>query len=411
MDSLILGLDLCDEYTQLSCYGQEMSWTLPTVVCRKKDEDLWIVGEDAYASTLMGDGVIVDKLLSLLLKDGTSTIGGIKYKAVEILGHFLEQVLKLPLNVDSEGHIPSYEVACLVITVQSITAHLVDNLMYCADFLNIPRERVHVISHTESFLYYVMSQKREVWSNQVGMFDLSDEALYYYEMKVQRAMKVTVIAECEKLDESFSLDILDTPSGQKLADKILCSCADRFLQKKLFSSIFLTGKGFENQDWAPDFMHMVCSKRKVYSETSLFSQGAACKAEDLLQEKTAYPYVMICDGRLDTTVAIKVIHQDRESQLVLAGAGDNWYEAKTTVDFILDKQNYLDLMITPSDQRKKKTIRLTLDGFPQRDDKTVRVQLQIGFLNDKTMVLVVKDKGFGDFYPSTGAMIRQEVRL
>ena len=38
-----------------------------------------MVGEDAYKYTLVGEGVIVDKLLSLAAKEGTSTIGGVKY--------------------------------------------------------------------------------------------------------------------------------------------------------------------------------------------------------------------------------------------------------------------------------------------------------------------------------------------
>ena len=46
MDGLILGLDLCDGYTQLSCWGREENWTLPTAVCRQKDGG-WLIGETA----------------------------------------------------------------------------------------------------------------------------------------------------------------------------------------------------------------------------------------------------------------------------------------------------------------------------------------------------------------------------
>lgn len=438
MDGLKLGLDLCDGYTKLSCLGQDKIWAFPTVVCRKKEEDVWLIGEDAYASALMGDGVIVDKLLKLVKKDGTSTISGIKYRGVEILVRFLEQVLMLPLKEETgqiqktDGEQPSPEmyaaaasefqdvksggpgpwVEQLVITVPEVEARLLDCLMYCGDYLQIPRDRLHVISHTEGFLYYVLNQKREMWNNQVGMFDLSEEGLFYYEMKVQRGMRnVTVVAEKEKLDEGFSLDVLSAPSGMKLADKILCACGERFLQKKLFSSVFLAGKGFENQDWAPEFMKLVCARRRVFVEPALFSQGAALRAMDLTRGKTSYPYVMICDGRLDTTVCVNVFHQDKENQLVLAAAGDSWYESKSTVDFILDNQNYLEFFIIPLGSKNTKTVKMVLEGFPQRDDKTVRVQTQVGFLNEKTMAVVVKDMGFGEFFPSTGAVLRQEVMI
>ena len=54
---------------------------------------------------------------------------------------------------------------------------------------------------------------------------------------------------------------------------------------------------------------------------------------------------------------------------------------------------------------------MILEGFPKRDDKTLRVLLKIGFLNEHTMTVTVTDQGFGEFFPSTGAIIKQEVLL
>ena len=74
MDGLVIGLALCDSYTQVNCGGQEKVWAFPTVICRKKNEDMWFVGEEAYGFTLTGEGVIVDKLLNLARKNGTATM-------------------------------------------------------------------------------------------------------------------------------------------------------------------------------------------------------------------------------------------------------------------------------------------------------------------------------------------------
>lgn len=407
MDGLIIGLDLCDSYTQISCAGKEEFWTFPTIICKEKDSDEWHVGENVYRPALEGEGIIVDKLLQLVKKDGTSTIAGIKYEGKTLLQKYLEKVLDVPKEQFWEESISQ-----LVITLPHINAKLMDVLVYCGDYLGIPRERIHIISHTESFIYYVLSQKKEVWNNQIGMFDLTEESLCYYEMKVQRGLRqTTVMAEREKLEEGFNLDILKNASGMRLADKILCSCAERLLQKKLFSSIFLTGKGFETQEWAAEFMKQICSRRKVYVDSAIFSKGACYKAADYNREKTSYPFVFICDGRLDTTVSVKVMHRDQESQLVLASAGDNWYESRSTVDFILDNQNFIEFMITPVDPKRKKIVKMTLDDFPERPDKTVRVEVNIGFLDENTMAVMVKDKGFGDLFSVTGAKIRQEVML
>ena len=408
MDGLIIGLDLCDSYTRICCHDREKSWSVPTVVCRKKEEaDSWYVGEEAYAYTLAGEGIIVDKLLKLTAKEGTATLGGTKYEALELLKIFLKKILEIPKKEYFRE-----DVRQLVITLQKMDAKLLDGLMYCADYLNIPRDRVHIVSHTESFVYYVLNQKKEIWNNQVAAFDLSEDGLFYHELKVQRGLKkMTVIAEEEALEESFNLDVLDNASGMKLADKIMCSCGERLLDRKLFSTIFLTGKGFERQDWAGNFMRLICPRRKVFVEQELFARGAAFRGGDLLQERSASSFVCICSGRLHSTISMKVLYKERESQLVVAAAGDSWYESKSTVDLILDGQDYVEFIVTPMDPKQRKVVRIPLEGFPDRPDRTTRVGLNVGFLDEKTMAVVLRDKGFGELFPSSGTVVRREVRI
>ncbi len=407
MDGLVIGMDLCDTYTHISCMEPEQTWVIPTVVCKNKNADEWYVEEEAYAHTLVGDGIMEDKLLTQVMKDGTATIGGIKYEGIYLLKMFLEKALELPKKAAG-----SREIASIVIAVSCLDVKLMDSLLYCADYLKIPRDRVHLISHTESFVYYVMSQKREVWSNQVGMFDLTNQSLRYYELKVQRGLRqMQVVADCENLEEGFHLDVLDNTAGARLADRILCSCADRILQKRLFSAIVLTGKGFENTEWAPEFMKQVCSRRRLFVENSLFSKGALMKAADYPQEKSSYPFICICEGRLKTTVSVKVLNHDKEGQLVLAAAGDNWYEAKSTVDFIVTGNPEVEFTISPLDPKKKKLVKIGLEDFPKRPDRTTKIELSLGFSDDRTMVAVIKDKGFGEIFPAEDVMIKQEVGL
>ena len=241
MEKLIIGIDLCDTYTQAAVLGREEAWVLPTVICRKKTEEEWCVGEEAYKYALMGAGVMVDKLLSLALKDGTSTIAGVKYNGAWLLRKYLEKLLDM-----IRTEYPEVPVSQLVISLKNMEMKLMDELMSCAEYLGISKENVHIASHTECFVYYVLSQRRDVWGGQVGMFALSDEDLRYYELKVARGPRqMTAWAEHEDLEEGFNLSVLDTVSGAKMADKILCACSDRMLQKKLFSSVFLTGRVFQ----------------------------------------------------------------------------------------------------------------------------------------------------------------------
>ncbi len=407
MDGLIVGIDLCDEYTQINCAEEEKGWTVSTVICRNKNIEEWYVGEEAYAHMLQGDGVTVDKLVSLALKDGTATLSGVRYGARELLKLFLQRVLELP-----QQEYGKLAVRQLVFAVRKLDSRLVEVLKECVGKLEIPEERVCVVSHSEAFVYYVLSQKKEIWSGSVGMFDLSEKRLRYYELKVQRGMKkMMVLAEYEELEEGFSLDILNSSSGSRLADRILCSCAERMMQKKVYSAVFLTGKGFERRDWAEDFMKVISGSRRIYLEDAIYVKGASYKAEDCLRDQTSYPFTCVCEGHLKSTVSMNVLHKGKETSVVLAAAGDCWYDQTAVLDVIPDRQNTVDLVVTSFDSKQSKVVSIPLEGFPERPERTTRVRLQVSFLDERTMDVRMKDQGFGDLFPSSRVQIRQEVML
>ena len=52
MEKLIIGIDLCDNYTQAAVLGREDAWMLPTVICRKKAAEEWYVGEEDRKSVV-----------------------------------------------------------------------------------------------------------------------------------------------------------------------------------------------------------------------------------------------------------------------------------------------------------------------------------------------------------------------
>ena len=143
----------------------------------------------------------------------------------------------------------------------------------------------------------------------------------------------------------------------------------------------------------------------------LFARGAAYKGADCRQSATSYPYIFICEGRLKTEVSMRVVRGQKEGSLVLASYGDNWYESKSTMDFILDDQNEIEFTITPLDSKKKKLVRIPLTGFPKRPPRTTRIQMSLAFLDERTMVTVIRDKGFGELFPASDAVIKQEVTL
>lgn len=394
MEARVLGIDLSDISTDLIFYPHEEGLRFPTVICKEKDSERWTVGEEAYDLALKGRGVITDKLVNLAKRRGTSTLNGVKYQGRDLLKLFLKEVLEQ--GMEKQGGSFPQEV---VLSVPNIDNATVDEVKYCFRELGYSPSHVHVISREESFVYYVLSQKKEYWNNQVGLFDLSDISLTYYEMKaVKKSKGYLVTAESEAMNEAFNLDILNTPSGAKMADRILKSAAQNVLGKKVFSSIILTGKAFEAQQWAGEFLDFIGKRRRIFHDIDLFAKGAAFRGMDLLSQKPLYNITCVCQGRLPATLSVDLISEGKLSRVELARLGDPWYQIKHDLRVIPDGLEELTFFVTPLEGRKKREITIPLNFLPDRPSKTRRIDLRIRFLNESLLQIKIRDAGFGDLY-------------
>lgn len=419
MSGLILGIDLCDDYCQISCFdpqvldAEQVSFArddenclIPTVLCKRKKLDQWHIGEEAYSHALCGQGTVVDKLVRLVGKNGKATIEGVTYSAAQLLQQYIRKLLDIPMKKYGTN-----EIERIVFTLQDENIEVMDALMQIGDSLGLPRNRIHVATHSESYLYYVISQQKEIWANQTSLFNLTENGLHYYELRTVRGRTPNVVeVSHEMLEEGFSLDILDTESGRKLADRILRSCAERLLGRKIVTTVFLTGRGFEDTGWATESLQYICNRRRVFAGQGLFSKGAAFLAYDYGLEKSAYPYIGICDGRLRSTISMNVLHGGRLRQLIIAAAGSNWYGAKANVELIPDRADALELMVTGLNGERR-MISVPLQELPARPNKMTRLEVVVSFSQSNVMTVRVFDRGFGDFYPASDKMIRKEIML
>ena len=416
---LILGVDICDDYSQISAFipggdveqiplpGEKMTERIPSVICKKKAENEWLIGEEAYRVALFGDGTLVDRLVKLILKKGTATIEGVKYNSEQLITKFFGRVVELARNKYNEKNIDS-----MVITVQEMEPRLNDILIRAAVSCGVARDNIHVYCHAESFSYYIMAQSSEIWSNQVSLFDLRGTGLYYYELKVIRGRKPLVVQTVrEKLEEGFSLDVLESASGGKLADSILTACADRVLAGKLVSAVVLTGKGFSTTDWAGSFLSTLCNRRRGFQSNQIFADGAAYAAADLLRQNSSFPYLFVCEGRLASTVSLFAVYGGRRENVVLAQAGTNWSEAGSGADFFIDDLKNIELTVSAAVTGRTAKIFIPLDELPKRPNKTTRIEFIVSFSSEHLMTVRIIDRGFGDLFPATDKVIRQDCSI
>ena len=88
-------------------------------------------------------------------------------------------------------------------------------------------------------------------------------------------------------------------------------------------------------------------------------------------------------------------------------AGTNWYEAQSTFDVMLVKNNAITLNIAPVDGRKTRVARISLEGLKVRGNKTNRVGLRFYMEDANAVQIEITDKGFGEFFPSTGQVWKE----
>ena len=140
MDGLVLGIDLCDAYASITAAEPERTWTVRTAVCKNRQTDEWYVGEEASVRAMAGDPS-ADRLLTRLMKDEKTEMGGQEFSGLELLKRFLKEIVEIPRKAMEEEQISQ-----LVITLRKTEVKLMDSLLYCADYLEIPRSCFLILS-------------------------------------------------------------------------------------------------------------------------------------------------------------------------------------------------------------------------------------------------------------------------
>ena len=134
-------------------------------------------------------------------------------------------------------------------------------------------------------------------------------------------------------------------------------------------------------------------------------------ARDLQQEVSAFPYICLCEGRVPSTVSLQARFDGKMEKVVLVEAGTNWYEARASVELIPDGTDTLELSVARCGLPRVDRIRVDLSEFPERPNKTTKIEVIVSFTSEENMTVRVMDRGFGELFPATGKVIRKDFIL
>ena len=430
INGFILGMDLDDRYAQISCWlpGEQKPETLsaeaegeeymiPAVLCRRTDRDVWTYGREALQTAERGEGVLVDHLLSSALQGKKVEAGGEIFEATALLALFIKRSLSL-LGGTSRGALRGYrgleKADFFMFTFEKVDRQALEMVERVALLLSLSPERVSCQSRAESFFYYNINQPEELWRHLCMICDFGGRTLKTMLFEANHHTRPATVTVSEEEQALLTRHIPEgkeyeakEPSGKMAEemDEAFLALFQKLSAGKIIDTIYLIGDGFEG-NWYQKTLSALCMNRRVFRGNNLYSKGACYgggyKAAQKSRQKAGQEYVYLGADMLKVNLGLDAVKRGEDIYFSLLDAGMNWFDARGECDFLLDQDYAFSLRLSPVSGRKARQIVVTLSGVPERPPGTTRIHLTVSCPDAETVKLRMEDKGFGDFFPSSG---------
>ncbi len=415
----IIGIDLSNDYTQVASFDAHMEepesmsvikdekrFLIPTVLCKNIEGNGWSVGDEAVLREKRGEGEAVRDILDITRDENTIVLLNEVYSAEEILNRYM-----LALLDNIKNYYQTSVINQITVTIDDPDKDIIDKLYKTLNILGFNKEDVRVIGHSESFIYYTINQNKALWVNDVAVFDFSKEGFIYRRLHLARGRVPKIISVYEEdLSETFDYFLLDSDSGKEKLDAKFTELVLSDFKKHIVSSVFLTGTGFYEK-WMNQSLEVICNKRRVFQGHNLFVKGACYAGKKKFRKTQLDEYLFDCVGRTKVNIGVLIEHEGRNMQLLLSKAGLNWYEAGADTDCILDDVNSIQFVLTSPLTKISRNVSIDLSTFPERPNKTTRVGVVVSYKDEMHCTIMIKDKGFGEFFESSGMTIKKNIEL
>ena len=408
---LIIGIDFGKEYSQICYYDRKgdeprsvsmkvgsEQFEAPTLLCHRGEHKDYCVGLEAEYFARDRGGILIDSLYDLCRKEEAVQVGTETKQPWELLAVFLKGMLKFLGVMDVVKN-----TKCLVITAQELDQVQVSNFQRACQALGFLEDKYLLLDYGESFFYYIMTQKRETWNRSVAWYAFDGDKIAFRKLTINAASRPILV----NLEEPVSTTL---ETEDEIRDVEFCRFITKTLGKELFSSVQITGEGFDQQ-WAQQSVKLLCHQgRKVFYGNNLFAKGACIAGKDRLEDKKLKGYRYLSDSLVTADVGMDMRVMGSPAYYPLIEGGSNWYECNAECELILDDTEELVFVVNLPDETERKRVAMALKGLPKRPNRTTRLALTLKYVSSKDCEITVKDLGFGEMYPSSGKTWKELVR-
>nr|WP_302624857.1 DUF5716 family protein [uncultured Eubacterium sp.] len=408
---MILGIDFSMDYAQIAyldndgnpqsvSVGTEDNYMIPAVVCYNSELNEWSAGDEAVNKGRLEKSKVYKNLPEIFNEDSENDADEAK-KAVST---FMSYLIKLAVNY-SNGRL----IKNILVTVNQVNPQVIRGLLEVFTELGYNEKDIKVISHSESFVYYVLNQNKDIWINNVLFLQLDKHEFSCRRLNVIKGRQPHVAdVRMTDLSNLFTMDLVTRePLG---ADEILSEFLEEQLKKHVVSGVFLSGEGFYVDGWQKT-LSVLCRNRRVFKGSNLIVKGAAYGAREFFYVPVLDKYLISCKGRTRVKIVMAVKYKEHDSYITLSNIGEYWHQAKSKAECIMEKPTEASFEIQDIMNHANESFKIDLKDFPKRPPNTTRLEINFRYLSENSFEIEIKDLGFGEFFKSSGMSVKKEITL
>ena len=369
-------------------------------------KDTWTYGKNATRMGSVRGSILVDDIWEKALRKERIQVAGDEYEAVWLLAEFIKQTLQQFENIES-----------ITFTVPDMNEDIRYLLKGIGQRLGIEKENIYVQDYKESFCHYMFNQPKELWQYEAALFYCDQDVIRAYmlrELKTGfrkgRESFVTVdrVAEAQMEELESVYPVLNVDKA-KAADEHFKRFIQSVFDKKMVSSVFLTGEGFEN-NWYPNSLRVLCNGRRGFMGNNLYSKGACYTARRRMEEDLDAP-VYLDETKMTEQICLKMRMHGEEDWYPLVAWGSHWYESDRQCEVLLENTEDIEIHIESLVTGKLRVETVSLEGLPERKNYALRLRIRTMFSDERTCHVVFEDIGFGEFFPPSGFKVEKVIEL
>ena len=406
----IVGIDLCEGISQLSCFDMEKmepaaEQEIPALLLRKPDGS-WLAGESAAEAEKAGEGVPVRGFLTDLDGSPDLMIGTESFSKADLIGEFLCRILE---GEDDEARV------YLTVTVPETTPALCQALLAARERTGAAENTFSVMSHMLSAEFYALSQRHELWMNDVGIFEYDQAGLRYEHLSIS-GQKHPAIVRAAMQDLRAYLSSSELVQEEMDRDAAFLEALKAAAGETKISTFYLVGEGFkeigEGSSWMNRSLQALCAKRRhVFVGQNFYVKGA-CYNSYYMAMPQARPEFVAADTELTTDeIFLYISQKGKLARLPLIPMQTAWFTGAGTVCLVPDGASEIILGAQNAVTGETRRYPIALEELPERPAKTTKILVHARYLEEKRLQLSLSDLGFGELIPSSGKKWEQEILL